>query len=389
MAAAHAAWRSPTGEPLAVGPSASRELVEETSLLLLEEREGGRHASPRGRGGRACRCCSCSTRRPRPTGRARAAARGAAPSSTSASSGSARSATLPGECRTIEHDEDVAAAARHRARRTGETVENVTVDGVAAASRPRGSPSRSRRCADTRQRPPAAAVPRRSRSLELLGAEEATPALIERRWADRRRAPAVPLGVGDEGRSRSTCARDGPHALVGGTTGAGKTELLQTLVASLALDAPAGPADLPARRLQGRRRVQGVRRAAAHRRLRHRPRRAPRRSARCISLNAELKRRERRAARRGRQGPDRHGARDPAGAPPSLGDRDRRVRDARARRCRSSSRASSTSRSAAAASACTSCSRPSGRAASVTENIRANMNLRIALRVAGRARART
>ena len=29
--------------------------------------------------------------------------------------------------------------------------------------------------------------------------------------------------------------RDGPHALVGGTTGAGKSELLQTMIASLAL----------------------------------------------------------------------------------------------------------------------------------------------------------
>ena len=36
-------------------------------------------------------------------------------------------------------------------------------------------------------------------------------------------------------RSRSTCARDGPHGLVAGTTGSGKSELLQTLIASLAV----------------------------------------------------------------------------------------------------------------------------------------------------------
>ena len=37
------------------------------------------------------------------------------------------------------------------------------------------------------------------------------------------------------GRSASTCSKDGPHALIAGTTGSGKSELLQTIVASLAV----------------------------------------------------------------------------------------------------------------------------------------------------------
>lgn len=43
------------------------------------------------------------------------------------------------------------------------------------------------------------------------------------------------LGVGTAGPVTVDLRRDGPHALIAGTSGAGKSELLQTLVASLAL----------------------------------------------------------------------------------------------------------------------------------------------------------
>ena len=43
------------------------------------------------------------------------------------------------------------------------------------------------------------------------------------------------VGEGAQGRVHVDLVRDGPHALVAGTTGAGKSELLQTLVCSLAL----------------------------------------------------------------------------------------------------------------------------------------------------------
>ncbi len=45
---------------------------------------------------------------------------------------------------------------------------------------------------------------------------------------------------------------DGPHGLVAGTTGSGKSELLQTLIASLGGGQPPRRAELRARRLQGR-----------------------------------------------------------------------------------------------------------------------------------------
>ena len=45
----------------------------------------------------------------------------------------------------------------------------------------------------------------------------------------------VDVGRDTSGPVRLDLRRDGPHALVGGTTGSGKSELLRTLIASLAL----------------------------------------------------------------------------------------------------------------------------------------------------------
>ena len=52
-------------------------------------------------------------------------------------------------------------------------------------------------------------------------------------------APAAAIGVAADGVVEVDLARDGPHALVAGTTGSGKSELLRTLVVSLA--ARSGP----------------------------------------------------------------------------------------------------------------------------------------------------
>jgi S-DNA-T family DNA segregation ATPase FtsK/SpoIIIE len=61
---------------------------------------------------------------------------------------------------------------------------------------------------------------------------------IARSWAEADGRPVAVLGAGDDGAVLVDLVRDGPHALVGGTTGAGKSELLQTLVASLAVHLP-------------------------------------------------------------------------------------------------------------------------------------------------------
>ncbi|WP_367140164.1 MULTISPECIES: FtsK/SpoIIIE domain-containing protein [Streptomyces] len=87
----------------------------------------------------------------------------------------------------------------------------------------------------------AAALPRSARLLDELGLARATPASLTARWAaatDRGsrpggRAVAV-LGAGPHGPLAVDLAADGPHLLVEGCAGSGKTELLRSLAASLA-----------------------------------------------------------------------------------------------------------------------------------------------------------
>lgn len=54
-------------------------------------------------------------------------------------------------------------------------------------------------------------------------------------WTTSVRPPRALLGRTADGRLEVDLAADGPHVLVGGTTGSGKSELLQTLVAGLAV----------------------------------------------------------------------------------------------------------------------------------------------------------
>jgi S-DNA-T family DNA segregation ATPase FtsK/SpoIIIE len=67
---------------------------------------------------------------------------------------------------------------------------------------------------------------------------------IMRRWqhGGSDPAPVAPIGTSVDGRVDLDLVRDGPHGLIAGTTGAGKSELLRTLVLSLA--ASVGPAHL-------------------------------------------------------------------------------------------------------------------------------------------------
>ena len=70
----------------------------------------------------------------------------------------------------------------------------------------------------------------------LLDFEAITPDEVEARWAESRLRPRLmaPLGVSADGPLWVDLVGDGPHVLVGGTTGSGKSELLRSLVAGLA-----------------------------------------------------------------------------------------------------------------------------------------------------------
>ncbi|QBR92885.1 FtsK/SpoIIIE domain-containing protein [Nocardioides euryhalodurans] len=80
---------------------------------------------------------------------------------------------------------------------------------------------------------PGAALPGLVRLPPLLGLEEMTAEAIRKSWASSTRI-STPVGVGENGTYGIDLVRDGPHGLVGGTTGSGKSEFLRSLVAGLA-----------------------------------------------------------------------------------------------------------------------------------------------------------
>jgi S-DNA-T family DNA segregation ATPase FtsK/SpoIIIE len=141
-------------------------------------------------------------------------------------------AELPRECAgqlLIDPAGDGRASYRERGRAAEVTKLDVVVnarwaDRVARALAPiRDAPGDQR-----------AGMPGTIRLLDLWGVDRPTAARVADEWQRRGRTTAVPLGRTGTGTFVLDIARDGPHMLVAGTTGAGKSEFLQTLVASLA-----------------------------------------------------------------------------------------------------------------------------------------------------------
>ena len=80
-------------------------------------------------------------------------------------------------------------------------------------------------------------LPRTLLLAELLGREALTATGLADRWSASR-GPTAVVGRRANGHLTLDLATDGPHVLVGGTTGSGKSEFLRTLVTALALDSP-------------------------------------------------------------------------------------------------------------------------------------------------------
>lgn len=81
-----------------------------------------------------------------------------------------------------------------------------------------------------------ATVPDEVDLVDLVAQDGIEPAALARRWSSRPRSTTCVLGMGADGVFAIDLRHDGPHILIGGTTGSGKSELLQTLIASLALN---------------------------------------------------------------------------------------------------------------------------------------------------------
>ncbi|MEU2353506.1 FtsK/SpoIIIE domain-containing protein [Streptomyces misionensis] len=120
----------------------------------------------------------------------------------------------------------------------GTTVERVLLDGVPLAEA-RDTARALARFEDPELRIEGAGLPDRISLLPLLDLESVDGGAVADHW--RKRVPELRvravLGVTERDLFGIDLDDDGPHALIAGTTGSGKSELLRTLIASMAVDA--------------------------------------------------------------------------------------------------------------------------------------------------------
>ncbi|MEU7584368.1 FtsK/SpoIIIE domain-containing protein [Streptomyces sp. NPDC041068] len=79
------------------------------------------------------------------------------------------------------------------------------------------------------------ALPGASRLLDVLQLEPPTSGAITARWQAGGQSTMAVIGESYDGPFGIDMRKDGPHGLIAGTTGSGKSELLQTIVAALAV----------------------------------------------------------------------------------------------------------------------------------------------------------
>ncbi|MFE1763013.1 FtsK/SpoIIIE domain-containing protein [Streptomyces angustmyceticus] len=79
------------------------------------------------------------------------------------------------------------------------------------------------------------ALPDASRLLDVIGMEPPTADAVVGRWRTGGQSTLAMVGESYDGPFGIDIRKDGPHGLIAGTTGSGKSELLQTIVAALAV----------------------------------------------------------------------------------------------------------------------------------------------------------
>ncbi|MET0789695.1 MAG: FtsK/SpoIIIE domain-containing protein [Cellulomonas sp.] len=159
-----------------------------------------------------------------------------------------RSSAPPGQHLVVLAGSDAAVPAWCRARlEVGPRSVRLRDDSGSARLRPRHAVSGERALAQVRAAAAARAVTGGHRGGDALperaalGALDGIPApdRVAEAWSSHRPGLVAALGVGAGGRTLAVdLVADGPHALVAGTTGAGKSALLVTLVLALAVTHP-------------------------------------------------------------------------------------------------------------------------------------------------------
>lgn len=140
---------------------------------------------------------------------------------------------LPGDCRVIADLSSADGCGSVTITTTGTVYEPVRFDavGLETASAIAHGLAGVR---DVGARGAAGDLPTQVSLLDLLGIPEPDAASVIARWQRGVPGLGAPVAAASTGTFGLDLRRDGPHALVAGITGAGKSELLQTLIASLA-----------------------------------------------------------------------------------------------------------------------------------------------------------
>ena len=142
---------------------------------------------------------------------------------------------LPASCTTvIELAEGTAEGTLRRPQR-GELVDPLLAAGVSVRTA-RDCALALSRFEDADLEIEGGTLPSRVELLELLGMPDPSASELSRRWRQARGDDQLRarFALDQDGPFTIDLVRDGPHGLIAGTTGAGKSELLRSLVASLA-----------------------------------------------------------------------------------------------------------------------------------------------------------